>query len=145
MLVQAACLVCLAHGANDVANSIAPLLVQVRSSESKANNYAWVYWLGGAGIAAGLLAMGWRVMETIGEKVIKLDYYKAFACQISTAVCVILGTRLSLPLSTTHCMVGALFGVGVCEKLDLVKRAYRSQQHHEDEDSERLLTTSSSG
>ena len=125
LLVLAACLVCLAHGANDVANSIAPLLVQMRNENSE--NYAYVYWLGGAGIAAGLLTMGWRVMETVGEKVIKLDYFKAFACQISTAICVILGTRLALPLSTTHCMVGALFGVGICEKLDLVKGAYRSQ------------------
>jgi phosphate/sulfate permease len=65
-------------------------------------------------------------METIGKKVIKLDFYKAFACQIATANCIILGSALGLPLSTTHCMVGSLFGIVLCNKLEFVKQVYRS-------------------
>jgi len=77
LLVQAACLVCLAHGSNDVANSIAPLLVELNVTNKEAS---LAYWLGGIGIAVGLVTLGYKVMETVGKKVIKLDYYKGFSC-----------------------------------------------------------------
>lgn len=63
-------------------------------------------------------------METVGKNVIKLDFYKGFACQFATATCIILGTRLGIPLSTTHCMVGSLFGIVICNKVEMVKRTY---------------------
>jgi len=67
----------LAHGSNDVANSIAPLLVELNISKSAV---MWAYWLGGIGIMLGLLTLGYKVMETIGKNVIKLDFFKAYAC-----------------------------------------------------------------
>jgi phosphate/sulfate permease len=63
-------------------------------------------------------------METVGKNVIKLDFYKGFACQFATAQCIILGSRLGIPLSTTHCMVGSLFGIVLCNTIPMVKRAY---------------------
>ena len=77
MLIEAACLVCLAHGSNDVANSIAPLLVELGLYSL---NKSWAYWLGGIGISLGLLTLGYKVMETVGKNVIKLDFYKGFSC-----------------------------------------------------------------
>jgi len=77
LLVQAACLVCLAHGSNDVANSIAPLLIELIVT---GKNTSLAYWLGGIGIAVGLVTLGYKVMETVGKKVIKLDFYKGFSC-----------------------------------------------------------------
>lgn len=121
LLVQAACLVCLAHGSNDVANSIAPLLVELNIS---GKDTSFAYWLGGIGIAIGLLTLGYKVMETVGKKVIKLDFYKGFACQFATANCIIMGSRLGIPLSTTHCCVGALFGLVLCNKLGVIQRVY---------------------
>ncbi len=67
----------MAHGSNDVANSIAPLLVELNISNS---DVKWAYWLGGIGIMLGLLTLGYKVMETVGKNVIKLDFFKAFAC-----------------------------------------------------------------
>ncbi len=67
----------MAHGSNDVANSIAPLLVELNISKS---DVKWAYWLGGIGIMLGLLTLGYKVMETIGKNVIKLDFFKAYAC-----------------------------------------------------------------
>lgn len=121
LLVQAACLVCLAHGSNDVANSIAPLLVELNVANLEKS---WAYWLGGVGISIGLITLGYKVMETVGKNVIKLDYYKGFACQFATANCIILGSRLGIPLSTTHCMVGSLFSIVVLNKTSFVKRTY---------------------
>jgi PiT family inorganic phosphate transporter len=77
LLIISACLVCLAHGSNDVANSIAPLLVELNIS---GENTEWAYWLGGVGIALGLLTLGYKVMETVGKNVIKLDFYKGYSC-----------------------------------------------------------------
>ncbi len=72
----------------------------------------------------GLLTLGFKVMETVGKNVIKLDFFKAFACQFATANSIILGSRLGLPLSTTHCMVGSLFGIVLANKIEMVKRTY---------------------
>lgn len=123
LLIISACLVCLAHGSNDVANSIAPLLVVLSLTTE---NTVWAYWLGGVGIALGLLTLGYKVMETVGKNVIKLDFYKGYSCQFATATCIILGTRLGIPLSTTHCMVGSLFGIVIANKTSTVIATYRT-------------------
>ena len=75
-MISAACMVCLAHGSNDVANSISPLLV-VLDVNHKQSSYAYI--LGSAGIGLGLLTLGYKVMETVGKNVIKLDYAKGFS------------------------------------------------------------------
>lgn len=70
-MLFAACMVCLAHGSNDVANSISPLIVVLNDENIES---AWAYYLGGAGISLGLLILGYKVMETVGKDVIKLDF-----------------------------------------------------------------------
>lgn len=120
-MVMAAMLVCLAHGSNDVANAIAPLIVVAGAYD---RNERVPYYLGATGISIGLICLGYKVMETVGKKVVKLDYPKGFCAQFSTAICVICGSILKIPLSTTHCMVGALFGIIIANKMDFVKRAY---------------------
>jgi len=63
-------------------------------------------------------------METVGKKVIKLNFVKGFCAQFATAVSVIIGSMLGLPLSTTHCMVGSLLGIVAAEKLNFVQFSY---------------------
>jgi phosphate/sulfate permease len=121
LMVASACLVCLAHGSNDVANAISPLIVVLRVEKL---SISWAYQLGGLGIALGLLFLGFRVMETVGKNVIKLDFYKGFSGQIATATSVIFGSSLGLPLSTTHCMIGALVGIALTSKLPIIKKTY---------------------
>jgi phosphate/sulfate permease len=121
MLIEAALTVSLAHGSNDVANSIAPLLVEMKVNTV---NDEWAFWVGGAGIALGLLTLGYKVIQVVGKEVIVLDFYKGFACQFATANCIILGSKFGIPLSTTHCMVGSLFGIILCNKIPMVKVAY---------------------
>jgi PiT family inorganic phosphate transporter len=121
-MIFAACMVCLAHGSNDVANSISPLIVVLNDETLESS---WAYYLGGAGISLGLLILGYKVMETVGKDVIKLDFQKGYCCQFATATSIILGTNYGLPLSTTHCMVGSLAGIVIASKLSVVKRAYK--------------------
>lgn len=50
-------------------------------------------------------------METVGKKVVKLDFAKGFTAQFATALSVNCGSIIGVPLSTTHCMVGSLMGL----------------------------------
>jgi phosphate/sulfate permease len=63
-------------------------------------------------------------METVGKKVIKLNFVKGFCAQFATAIAIIIGSLLGLPLSTTHCMVGSLLGIVAAEKLKFVQFSY---------------------
>ena len=128
-MLAAAMLVCLGHGSNDVANGISPLLV-VMEEENKSEKGA--YLLGSAGIALGLLLLGSRVMETVGKKVIKLDFAKGFSAQFATAMAVNIGTAIGMPLSTTHCMVGSLCGLILANYFDIVKDAYEQEEVKEE-------------
>jgi PiT family inorganic phosphate transporter len=75
LMLVAAMMVCLGHGSNDVANSISPLLIVM---ETEGGSIQLAYAIGSAGIALGLLILGYRVMETVGTKVVKLDFAKGF-------------------------------------------------------------------
>eukprot|EP00352_Strombidinopsis_acuminata_P005199 CAMPEP_0176366380 /NCGR_PEP_ID=MMETSP0126-20121128/21139_1 /TAXON_ID=141414 ORGANISM="Strombidinopsis acuminatum, Strain SPMC142" /NCGR_SAMPLE_ID=MMETSP0126 /ASSEMBLY_ACC=CAM_ASM_000229 /LENGTH=113 /DNA_ID=CAMNT_0017723777 /DNA_START=1136 /DNA_END=1477 /DNA_ORIENTATION=+ len=112
---MAAMLVCLGHGANDVANSISPMIIALKVEDpTSSGNMA--YLIGSCGIALGLLTLGYRVMETVGKKVIALDFFSGYCAQLATAFSIMCGTLFGLPLSTTHCMVGALFGLALSRK-----------------------------
>ena len=122
LMVVAAMLVCLGHGSNDVANAITPLLVLFQTPDNPVDKKAFM--IGSVGIAIGLLTLGHKVMETVGRKVIKLNFVRGFCAQYATAIAVIVGSMFGLPLSTTHCMVGSLFGIVLAERYDFVRLAY---------------------
>ena len=128
LMLVAAMTVCLGHGANDVANSISPLLT-VMTVEG--NNSSAAYLIGSAGIAFGLLVLGYKVMETVGKNVVKLDFARGFTAQFATAISVNVGSIIGLPLSSTHCMVGSLMGLMVALKLsDSVKKVYPPEEEN---------------
>ena len=67
-------------------------------------------------------------METVGKEIVVLDFQKGFSAQFATAVCVCLGSSFGLPLSTTHCMIGALGGVFLAGKLNVIKKIYQQPE-----------------
>jgi PiT family inorganic phosphate transporter len=94
-------------GANDVANATGLIVgAGVLSPQMAAG-------LGGLAIAAGVSTMGYRVMETIGTRITHLVPAMAFIAELAAAVNVHLYTSLGIPVSTTHAIVGAVFGVGL--------------------------------
>lgn len=121
--IMSACLMAFAHGANDVANAIGPLAAAVSAVEthSLVNNPevpAWLLALGGLGIVIGLATWGWRVIETIGKKITELTPSRGFSAEFGAAATILIASRLGLPVSTTHTLVGAVLGVGLARGLE---------------------------
>jgi len=112
------CLDSFAHGANDVANAIAPvsavyLIYTTGSVESKAPVQKWALALGGAGIVVGLLLFGYRVMMTLGFQLTAVTPSRGFCIELSTALIVVIASFIGIPISTTQCQVGATAGAGL--------------------------------
>ncbi len=121
--ILSACFVAFAHGANDVANAIGPLagiLSAIKSGviEMEAQVPMLVLLLGGVGIVVGLATWGWRVIETIGKCITELTPTRGFAAEFGAAITIVLASKLALPVSTTHTLVGAVLGVGLARGLN---------------------------
>ncbi len=118
LCVFTACSMAFAHGSNDVANGVGPLaaVVSIVQTGEVAQTSAlplWILVVGGGGIVLGLATMGYRVMKTIGTKITELTPSRGFCAEIAAAMTVVIASRLGLPVSTTHIIVGAVLGVGL--------------------------------
>ena len=119
MMVFTACSMAFAHGSNDVANAIGPLAAINGIIESggivgtKSATPNWILLLGAGGIVAGLALYGYRVIRTIGTHITELTPSSGFAAELAAATTVVVASGASLPISTTHTLVGAVLGVGL--------------------------------
>ncbi|PLZ90309.1 phosphate permease [Fischerella thermalis CCMEE 5194] len=119
--LMSACFVAFAHGSNDVGNAIAPLaaIVYIHNTGTvPIGGIAipiWILVLGGAGIVAGLAIWGKKVIATIGESIISLQPSSGFCAELATASTILLASRLGLPVSTSHALVGGVVGVGLVQ------------------------------
>jgi PiT family inorganic phosphate transporter len=116
-LICSAALLSFAHGSNDVANAVGPLAAILTSAESgvlltKVGVPFWVMLIGAVGISLGLFLFGPRIVRIVGEQITKMNPMRAFCVALSAAFTVLVASQLGLPVSTTHIVVGAVFGVG---------------------------------
>ena len=115
--VYTACYIAFAHGANDVANAIGPVaaifsILKTNTIIMKINVPPWILIMGGVGIVVGLSTYGFKVIETIGKKITEITPSRGFSAEFATATTVLVFSKLGLPISTTHTMVGSVIGVG---------------------------------
>ncbi len=119
LMMFTACAMAFAHGSNDVANAVGPLaaIVGVVSAGGKVAQEtsmpAWILLLGGAGIVAGLVMYGHKVIATVGNNITELTPSRGFAATLAAATTVVIASGTGLPISTTHTLVGAILGVGL--------------------------------
>ena len=123
--------VAFAHGSNDVANAVGPLAAVVAILKDghvhmKVVMPPWILGLGGGCIVLGLLVWGAKVMATIGEKITELTPSRGFAATFGAATVVLICSKMGLPISTTHTLVGSVIGVGLARglptlNLDIIK------------------------
>ncbi len=112
------------HGANDVANAVGPFftIYLIYTSDNKitkkvdmGDDAYWILSLGGFGISIGLLLYGKKIINALGTKLCKITASRGTCIELGSALVIITGSRLKIPLSTTHCQVGATIGVGLLE------------------------------
>ncbi len=111
-----------AHGSNDVANAVGPLAAVVAilkngTVQMKVDMPSWILAMGGACIVFGLLIWGRRVMETIGNKITEITPSRGFCATFGAATVVLVCSKMGLPVSTTHTLVGSVIGVGFARGL----------------------------
>ena len=114
--------VAFAHGSNDVANAVGPLAAVVSILESgtvqmKVEMPVWILAMGGGCIVFGLLIWGRRVMMTIGGKITEITPSRGFSAEFGAATVVLICSKMGLPISTTHTLVGSVIGVGMARGL----------------------------
>ncbi|MFK7999196.1 MAG: inorganic phosphate transporter [Polyangiales bacterium] len=119
--IVTACFIAFAHGSNDVANAVGPVAAAFRAVQGFGSEGGAiptnVLMIGACGIVLGLSTYGFRVMATIGKKITELTPSLGFAAELSAAIVLVAASRLALPVSTTHVVVGAVVGAGLNRSL----------------------------
>jgi PiT family inorganic phosphate transporter len=128
LAVVSSCTVAFAHGANDVANSIGPVaavagIMSTGGVTATVHVPLWILVLGGVGIVIGLATYGHKVIRTIGSAITEITASRAVAINIAASTTVLACTRLGLPVSTSHTIVGAVLGVGFARGIGAVNKA----------------------
>lgn len=72
-------------------------------------------------MASGTAAGGWRIIKTLGHKMVKLHPINGFAAEASSAAVIFAATHLGIPVSTTHNISAAIMGVGAARRLNAIK------------------------
>ena len=72
-------------------------------------------------IALGTMSGGWKIIRTIGSKMIKLQPIHGFAAETTASLCIAFASHSGIPLSTTHIITTSIMGVGATKRLSAVK------------------------
>ena len=81
----------------------------------------WVVLSAHAAIGLGTLSGGWRIVKTMGTKIVKLQPVGGFCAETAGAATLFFATNFGIPVSTTHTITGAIVGVGASKRLSAVK------------------------
>ncbi len=122
--VMTACFVAFAHGSNDVANAVGPMaaVFSATSGDVGANVAVphRVLLIGAVGIVVGLATYGYKIMATVGKKITELTPSRGFAAEFGAATTIVMASKMGLPVSTTHTLVGAVIGVGLARGIGAI-------------------------
>jgi PiT family inorganic phosphate transporter len=115
----------LAHGTNDAQKTMGIItLALIAHGDLSASNFhvpTWVIVSSAAAIALGTYTGGWRIIRTVGTRIIKMDPAQGFSAQGSGAAVILAASHLGYPLSTTHVISGGVMGAGAATRLSAVR------------------------
>jgi len=102
------------HGQNDAQKSmgVITLALFTHGIIKKTDVPLWVMIVCALAMAAGTAAGGWRIIRTMGHKIMRLDPVNGFAAEASGATVILAASHFGMPVSTTHVIAGSIFGVG---------------------------------
>jgi len=115
----------LGHGGNDAQKTIGIIwLLLIAAGISNASDKMppnWVIWSCYIAIGLGTMFGGWRIVKTMGQRITKLKPVGGFCAETGGAATLFLATALGVPVSTTHTITGAIFGVGSVRNASAVR------------------------
>jgi PiT family inorganic phosphate transporter len=118
-------LLALAHGTNDAQKTMGVIsLALIAHGTVDADNFAvptWVVVSSAAVIALGTYTGGWRIIRTMGSRIIKMDAAQGFSAQGAGAAVILASSHYGFPLSTTHVISGGVMGAGAARRLSAVR------------------------
>jgi PiT family inorganic phosphate transporter len=117
-------LLSLAHGTNDAQKTMGIItlaLVANGNLAADADTPTWVIVSAATAIALGTYSGGWRIIKTVGMRIIKMDTAQGFAAQGSGAAVILAASHFGYPLSTTHVISGGVMGAGAAKRLSAVR------------------------
>ncbi len=115
----------LGHGGNDAQKTIGIIwLLLIAAGISSAGEKmppSWVIWCCYIAIGLGTLFGGWRIVKTMGQRITKLKPVGGFCAETGGAITLFTATAMGIPVSTTHTITGAIFGVGSVRNASAVR------------------------
>ncbi len=121
--VLSAAYMAFSHGSNDAQKTMGIMTLALVTAgvlpEFKVP--LWVILLAATAISLGTAAGGWRIIRTMGTKVVKLDPVHGFAAETTAASIIFTASHFGMPVSTTHVISSAILGVGSTGRLSAVR------------------------
>ncbi|HEX5194057.1 MAG TPA: anion permease [Solirubrobacteraceae bacterium] len=118
-------LLALSHGTNDAQKTMGvitlALIAHGNISASSFHVPAWVVIASASAIAIGTFSGGWRIIRTVGSRIVKMDAAQGFAAQGAGAAVILAASSVGYPLSTTHVISGGIMGAGAGKRLSAVR------------------------
>jgi inorganic phosphate transporter, PiT family len=111
------------HGSNDAQKTMGIITLALFSAGLLATPDVplWVIVLAATAISLGTTAGGWRIIKTMGQRVVKLDPIHGFAAETTAATIIFGASHFGMPVSTTHVISSAIIGVGASDRFSAVR------------------------
>ena len=115
----------LAHGTNDAQKTMGIItLALIANGNLSSENFEVPFWVvvsAASAIALGTYSGGWRIIKTMGTRIIKMDSAQGFSAQGAGAAVILASSHYGFPLSTTHVINGGVMGAGAGKRLSAVR------------------------
>jgi inorganic phosphate transporter, PiT family len=111
------------HGSNDAQKTMGIITLALVAGGVLAEPTVplWVILVAATAISLGTAAGGWRIIKTMGQRVVKLDPVHGFAAETTAATIIIGASTFGMPVSTTHVISSAIIGVGASDRFSAVR------------------------
>jgi PiT family inorganic phosphate transporter len=117
-------LLALAHGTNDAQKTMGVITLALVANGTIGGNAevpTWVVVSAASAIALGTYTGGWRIIKTMGTRIIKMDAAQGFSAQGAGAAVILSSSHFGFPLSTTQVIAGGVMGAGAAKRLSAVR------------------------
>jgi len=126
MQILSSSLMAFSHGSNDAQKSMGIITLALvaggfLTKTDKIIIPMWVMVSCALAMALGTAAGGWRIIKTMGHKILRMDPSQGFAAETSASIVILLASKFGIPVSTTHVISSSIFGVGLAKGKNAVR------------------------